>query len=536
MRIKLMVRGLARHKKRGKRLFVLLSLCSAVLVFLMTFGAEFGRQYRDLFIGIQTGHLQVLPPDSPVFDVNPWGGARKQDVPMITVTPEFDAWVRRLPEVEEAAPEINRWGNAFNLDSEYESWVSLVAVPADRLAKLFPLAKVLSGPGGLDWTPGMKEVPVYHARLETEFGQKNPDPDHFSITEFLAKPERLDPFKAKLRADFPRLFGTENLSGRDRNQRFLELLNQALVDRHLGESIPHSRLVPYDWRIDDAVAAVRENTDPARTPFLNKRVFQALYPKDIAEIREPILPGKSVTLEVPALKSTGALDQPMILPGRYTGMVDTMPLYTPNSFIDLGAFRHYMKVPDDQAAAYVIRLKSDEDTPVVKARVEAWLRARGSTAKVTDYQFLGKIYLATASAFDAINFILVGIFVLILAIFIVNLVLMSMIQRRQEIGTGLALGLSNSDTILILLGEVGAIVMVSWAAGSVLGALLVGAASLWGVPGMIFFPGQKLFLAFHPEAFVQTLALLLFASLLAALVPLLGLRTLLPVDLFKEVR
>ena len=51
MYFKLMVRSLWRHQKRGRRLFVLLALCSAALSVLLTFQADFGVQYRDLFIG-----------------------------------------------------------------------------------------------------------------------------------------------------------------------------------------------------------------------------------------------------------------------------------------------------------------------------------------------------------------------------------------------------------------------------------------------------------------------------------------------------
>jgi hypothetical protein len=535
MYVKLMVRGLARHQKRGKRLFVLLALCSAALVFLLTFAQEFGAQYRDLFIGLQTGHLQVLPADSSAFAVNPWVH-REEETPMMTVTPEFDGFVRSLPEVEEAAPVLDRYGVAYNLDSEQESWVSLVAVPADRFARLFPMARVIEGPGGLAWKPGQPEVAFLHARLQTEFGENNPDPDHFALVDLLDKPAALDPFKAELKRDFPTVFGASDYSGQNRNAVFFDDWNRALPNPELYRLIPPARLEPYDWKIDDALAAVRDNTEPSRTPFLNRRLFQALYPRHVAAVRDPIVPGKSVTLQVPKFKSAGALDLPAIVPVRYSGMVDIMPLYTPNSFLDLAAFRHYLGVPDDKATAYVVRLKDARTAPQVKARLEGWLKDHGSTDRVADAAFLGKLFMATATAFDAVILLLVGVFVIITVIFIVNLVLMSLIQRRREIGTGLALGLTNTDTIVLLLGEVGAIVTVSWLAGCLLGTGLVAVAHAWGVPGMVFFPGGRLFLNHHFEVWLLTWAVLFPVSLVAALVPLSGLRKLLPVDLFKEAR
>ncbi|HTH14433.1 MAG TPA: ABC transporter permease, partial [Spirochaetia bacterium] len=374
------------------------------------------------------------------------------------------------------------------------------------------------------------------ARLQGEFGQVNDDPDHFYLTELLDRPGDLGAFKAILQADFPRIFGSEDLGPPVANPRFLELWNASLKNPDLWKQVPAQRLATYNWKVDDALTAAKENTDMSRTAFLNKRLFQALYPNRIAWLAEPIVPGKSVTIQVAKLKSEGALDMPLLVPARYTGMVDTIPLYTPNSFLDLEAFRHFLGAPAGGATAYVIRLKDPATSASVQTRVEGWLKDHGSDAKVVDAAFLGKLFMATATAFDAILDILVGIFLVILVIFIVNLVLMSLIQRRKEIGTGLALGLTNGDTIFILLGEVGVIVTVSWAAGCVLGALFVGAAHLWGVPGMLFFPGQRIFLEFRPWTFLQTLGLLLPTALVAAWIPLLGLRKNLPVDLFREAR
>jgi putative ABC transport system permease protein len=180
-------------------------------------------------------------------------------------------------------------------------------------------------------------------------------------------------------------------------------------------------------------------------------------------------------------------------------------------------------------------------TALFGAKLQAWLDLHAATenlgeVRVADYLFLGKIYLTTSTAFTVIIGILIGVFVLILVIFIVNLVLLSMIQRRREIGTGIAMGLTNGQTIAVMTGEVAVIVTVSWIAGAVIAVAAIAAAATWGVPGMIFFPGGHLFMTQQLLPHVTTYAILLPASLLAAIIPLSGLRRLEPVDFFREAR
>lgn len=111
---------------------------------------------------------------------------------------------------------------------------------------------------------------------------------------------------------------------------------------------------------------------------------------------------------------------------------------------------------------------------------------------------------------------------------------MSMIQRRREIGTGMALGLDGMQTVIIMTGEVAVIVAVSCAAGSILGLLLVALGSHFGIPGMIFFAGGRLRLTIQAIPVLQSWLLILPTSVCMAVVPLLGMRKALPVDLLKE--
>lgn len=535
MYLKLMVRGLQRHRKKGRRLFVLMALCSATLIFLLTFRNDFRRQNTEQFIGLQTGHIQIVPHDSPLL-AQSFTMTEREDVPLLGLGDDFDEWLHGLPEIEEAAPVITRYGIAYNLDSERESWVSLIAVDAKRRDRLFPVASVTSGDGNIEWSKGMEDVPILRSRLQNEWGEKNSDPSRFVKSELNLSDDGLPSFMARVSSDFPQYFASGPYADAGDLDRFLGDMNKAIADGAMHDRLPAKFLEEYDWKIDDAVTAARENADPSMTGFLNKRIFKALYFEDIAYLPEPIVPGKRVSLQLSPFKTTGATELPTVIPAVYSGMCEINPLYVPNSFVDIGAFRTFMDLGENDATAWVVRLKDIRDTASVKEKIEAHLAETGSDAKVIDYNFLGEIYLTTGVAFSLIIGILVAIFVVILLIFTINLVLMSMIQRRKEIGTGLALGLDNMQTIVVMTGEVAVIVAVSCAGGSALGFLMVLAAMHFGIPGMIFFAGAKLYPTLQAMPFILTWAIILPSSIIVSFIPLLRMRGLMPVDLFREER
>ncbi len=533
MYIKLILRGLLRHRQRGRRLFILMALCSAALIFLFTFRADFTVQYRDQIIGLETTHLKILPADSPLLSNSDFFG-ETEEVPLLRLKPEIDQWIRSLPEVRSASPLITRFGYTFNLDSNQESWVSLIAVRADRFKELFPLATVIEGERELGWEPSMSEVPVLKARLQTEFGDRNPDTTTFERREIITNKDKpLENFITAISADFPEIFTGFPYSG-DAKEGFFTDWAKSLTDAELYTKLPPSFQEDYNWRLDDAIYAITENTDPRKITFLNKRLFQALYPDDIYELWEPIIAGKQVTIQVAPFTSSGPITMPVAIPARYAGMCEIIPLYTPNSYIDIDAFRYFLGLEADTATAYAIRLKDIADTDRVRALIEEKLKAEGLDAVVTDWSFLGKMPLTTGTAFSVVISILVVIFVVIVLIFTINLVLLSLIQRRREIGTSLAMGLEARDTIIIMTGEVGLIVAVSCAAGSLLALFLVLLAQRFGIPGMIFFPGSLLHLSLQAAPFIHTALLLIPLSMLIALIPLFALRKAMPVDLFRE--
>lgn len=336
-------------------------------------------------------------------------------------------------------------------------------------------------------------------RLQTEWGDRNSPVDRFTKTELRDSGTELAGFLQRIAADFPETF----------------------------IRAPYNPNTDLDAFLDDWKSAIA-NAE------LHNRIFAVLYPEDIVDLREPVTVGKKVSLQIAPFTTTGPATLPTVIPAVYVGMCEVNPLYVANSFLDIDAFRYAMKLGPTDATAWVVRLGDIRDTDTVRALIEEKLAAIGSDAKVLDYNKLGEIYLATGVGFSLVIGILVVIFVVILLIFTLNLVLMSMIQRRRELGTGMALGMDGMQTVIIMTGEVAVIVAVFCAAGSILGLLLVALASRFGIPGMVFFSGGKLKLTLQALPVIQSWQFILPTSICMALVPLLRMRKMLPVDLLKE--
>lgn len=533
MYLKLMTRGLLRYRKRGRRFFVLLSLCSCALIFLFTFKSDFKQRNKDQFIGLEVGHLQIVPEDSPKVKQS-FTFTERETVPLVSFDNEFNTWINALPEVEIAIPVIQRYGISYNLNSEQEAWLAILAVPAALKDVAFPVAKVLEGSADLSWNLNMENVPLQRPRLQTEFGEQNWDATAFYPSELKAiSPETMLEFINRLAKDFPQYFSKDNYE-EEAALIFFDEWALSLKDPHLKNEIPEKFFDDYNWRLDDALYQIDINTDPQRESFLNKQIFQALYPNDINIIHEPVAIGNILSLQLPKFTVDTAISMPTIIPIEYTGFCEISPLFMSYAFMDIDAFRHFMELGEYDATHWLIRLHSEKDLKKVQALVEQKLNDMGVRAKVLDYQWLGQMYLATGTAFGMIIDVMVIIFIVLVLIFTLNLVLMAIIQRRREIGTGLALGLSNAQTIVIMCGEIAVIAFVSCCIGSILGFVFVFLARLYGIPGMIFFSQGKLFLTMQWQAFVFTFALIVPSSIGIALFALFKLRNNMPIELLRE--
>ena len=154
---------------------------------------------------------------------------------------------------------------------------------------------------------------------------------------------------------------------------------------------------------------------------------------------------------------------------------------------------------------------------------------------VKDYTELGQLFLSVASGFQILTLVLIVLFMASVTIFIVNTVLLSLIKRRREIGTAIAIGLAPGANVMILFGEMLVLALVSWALGTALGVGIVLLFHVAGVPGIVFMPEGRLFLDLRASNVAVSLAVFFSSSAVASLLPLLGLTRAAPLELLKEV-
>ena len=275
----------------------------------------------------------------------------------------------------------------------------------------------------------------------------------------------------------------------------------------------------------------KEKNDLGR---LNKQLLQSLYPDDIAATREILRLNTPYTLMVQAAKNITKIPAPKVLPVKVVGYVDLMPLYSHHSYMDISVLQRYLELTPAECTCYVIRLKDRSLTGEVKKSLEKYVADRGLNYRVVDYKFMGKEQMTIIIAFSVVLLVVVGLFIVTMVFFIINMVMLSILKRRREIGTSIALGMSNLEIMFVLLGEVFVILTISWVVGSVLGASLMLLFGKVGIPGMVFFQKNTLYLLFSMKHIFVSYLIVMPPALVAAMLSLLRVRRLKPVDLLKE--
>ena len=547
MYLKLMVRGLLRHRRSGKRLFVLLALCSAAVLFFLGFRTSFGQRYQQLGIDLSTSHLQIVPSDSPKLAEDGNCTDHRQGLVLVDYSEELERFLRSLPRLESAMLAVETKGSVYTMEGEgVGSAVTLVGVDPQTFERTLPGVRVLEGSPGLAWNKSMPDIPVF--RPKPALGEVVKDNDRFVRENFRPRNQEWESFKQRLAREMPVLF--QGVTGAISDEAFLTSLDNALGRADLPQALPRTPSEKYDYHIDDALAAL-DAASPAASPgaaadastalgstshlrVLRKRLLQAVYPDAIRPVRDAITLDFPYTLAIPPARGDDPVEGPYVLPIKLAAYVERMPIFNSSYYIDARALRDRLGLKEREGTNIYIRLSSAADVPAAKKTIEAWLSAHGLPYVVRDYSELGKLFSSVAMGFNSILLILVVLFVAIVMVFIVNSTLLAVAKRRREIGTSIAIGLSPRGNMLVLLGESLVLVLVSWAAGSIIGSGLLVLFHHSGVPGIIFMPGNRLLLDFHPLQLVASFLILFVTSGIAAIIPLRRLAGVKPVDLLKE--
>jgi ABC-type lipoprotein release transport system permease subunit len=544
MYLKLMVRGLRRHRAAGLRLFVLLGVCSAAVLLCLSFRDSFVSRFRQLGIDTATAHLQILPADSPKVQDMAFADQR-EGLSLLTFSPELEQFLARLPGVEHVMLAIETRAAIFTTEGEQTIFApSLMGVDPRDLTLTLPGVTVLEGAPDLAWRPGMPDVPVFRPPLE--FWEIIKDNDRFTRKNFRFHGDAWESFKARVEADMPSLFQPAP-RGKD-DEAFLAAMNHALDRADLPALLPAWTGERYDYRIDDAQAALlaaesaraaasgspsREASSTVRV--LRKRLLQAVYPDAITPVRDTINLDVSYTMAVPAARGDDPLAKPAVLPVAITAYVQRLPMFYYTYYIDARPLREQLGLGSREGTSIYIRMGSLAAVPAAKQEIARWLSAHQQGCVVRDYTDIGKLFLGVASGFQILTLVLIAIFMASVTIFIVNTVLLSLIKRRREIGTAIAIGLAPEANVLILFGEMLVLVLVSWAIGTAVGVGLVLLLHVCGLPGIIFMPEGRLFLDLSARHVAVSLGVFLCASTAASLLPLVRLARVAPLELLKEI-
>jgi ABC-type lipoprotein release transport system permease subunit len=530
---KLISRGVLRHNKKSKKLFILLALCTTAIIFALSFNESFYANYVDLGIDSKTAHLQVVSPDSNWLKKNFWG-AQREELPLIKIDADFARFVADMKEVKKASPIIETEGLFYTIDGEPQRGYDLTGIRPADLKAVLPGIQVVKGSGNFTFHKGMKDIPFLRWNVQPwEKVEKN---DVFMRKDFKAEGKAFEDFKAAVKHDFPLLLKAPDYSGDTGTKKFLADMNKALLLPDLYTRIPAAFLKEYDYHLDDIIARLRglSGTDAHKLAKWNKRLFRTLYKKVIAPVPEEISLNTPMTLMVPPAKNIEKLSSPKILPIKFVGFVEGMPLYYAYNFIDISILQQYLDLSPEECTGYLIRLTDKSYTDEVKARLTDYIRKRGLDYKVIDYKYVGeKMHLPTATAFSLILNYLILLFIIIVIFFIVNSVMLSIIKRRKEVGTTITLGMSKNENMFIFVGEMIVLVTLSWLAGSLLGSLIVFLFAQVGVPGIVFMQGGRLFLMFKLQYLLTAYAILLPTAVFASLFPSLSLRKARVVELLK---
>lgn len=534
---KLMFRSLRRHQERGRRLSILIALCIAAIIFLLSMMDSFFGRYVNLFIDTTTAHLTIVHPDAAELKRKPWKRGA-EGLLLIDVDQDLLDFLRKTEGIEISAPLVRTSGEFLVLSGEAQGGTTLVGIDPDRLGQIFPGLRITQNAKPLRYDPSQKDIPVL--RRSVQFWETTKvATDEIAEGDLRVRDEGLARFQEQIRAAFPSHFSAD--VGGDL-PAFLQSLNAALADPALYREIPNSYRQKYDWRLEEAISIAQalsdaqEQAENSRIRHTNKQLLAALFPDAISPISESIQLGTPMTFQTSSPREIKALSLPVIIPIEFVGFAETMPLYGFESFMDLQPLKTYLKLAAHEFTEVAIRLADIDQVDRVKARIQEYLQSRGLAYQVLDYHEMGAGYLPTALGVRIGLAVLVGLFIVAVIIFVANMILLAVIKRRREIGTAVALGMSPWEYAWLFLGEILIIVTVAWIGGAILGSIVVAILATFGMPGVVFFHDGLLYFDWSAWRILLAYLCVLPSSLLAALIPVARVLKLRPVEVLRETQ
>lgn len=174
--------------------------------------------------------------------------------------------------------------------------------------------------------------------------------------------------------------------------------------------------------------------------------------------------------------------------------------------------RRYFRIND--ANTFLVRVQPGENPAVVEERIDRQLGKRYQLVLELNDSLRKRAFGLLDQAFFMFD-VLAVISIVVASLGVVNTLMMSVIERRREIGMLRATGLTRAQVVRMVLAEAGMMGLLGGVIGIGLGILLT-RLFLFGMTAM---SGYKLAFVMAPEGVISALVIALVISQLSALLP-----------------
>lgn len=186
----------------------------------------------------------------------------------------------------------------------------------------------------------------------------------------------------------------------------------------------------------------------------------------------------------------------------------------------------------------IVILDRTEDTDIVSKELIDRFSKAGAAVELSTWKELATYYRQVKGMFDGIFGSVKFIIAIVVILGIANTMIMSVLERTNEIGTVMALGGSRRQVILLFLLEALTIGLIGGTAGIIFGSLVTKVVAIIGIP-VPPPPGQNVEFVIRPlllsSSIIFAFILLILSSLLSGIYPAYKASKLRPVDALRHV-
>ncbi|MFW6006492.1 MAG: ABC transporter permease [Halanaerobiales bacterium] len=255
-----------------------------------------------------------------------------------------------------------------------------------------------------------------------------------------------------------------------------------------------------------------------------KDEYEVVMGKELAELME-LKKGDYVTLLV---RTRG--DSFNTIEGEISGLLHTANPEINSSvvYVPLKSAQTALNT-ESKISQLMLKLDDKEQAAETAEKINRIFSAENSSFRAYTWKDSAQAVVNMGKAQEAENKIILGIILLIAAVGIVNTVLLSALERMNEIGMMKALGLKIREIVLVFSMEATGIGIIGGIAGCILGGISVGLFNRYGIDFMAY-TGEELgsfgipvmgriYGVWNPEAFIFVFSFGVIVSLIVSIFP-----------------